>query len=222
MACTLENVLFKHNDNWHMQFSERAAVYHIMSVLKPDVSLEIGTFMCGSLHPIAEASKSVYTFDIDDRRQDGFENVDFIQGSSHETVPPIIASINTSDRDINFILVDGAHDTAGVHADLVNCLAYRPKNGPTIILMHDSANPDVRAGIKQVEWGAYPHVHMLDLDFVPGMLYDRSDIRGQIWGGLAVAVMLPEIRINPISLSSNFQHSLDVLMSRSVYSEKTP
>jgi hypothetical protein len=200
-----------------MQPSERSTMYHILSRVKPDISLEIGTFLCGSLHSIAANSSHVYTFDIDDRQRDGFTNVTFRCGPSRDTVPLVIDEINRSPREVNFILVDGAHDTEGVHADLMNCLAYIPKRRPTIIVMHDSANPDVRRGIDKVDWNLFPHVHMVDLDFVPGMLYDRPDIEGQIWGGLAIALLLPQARTQPLAIDRNFEHSLQALKTRSVY-----
>jgi hypothetical protein len=58
----------------------------------------------------------------------------------------------------------------------------------------------------------------LDLDFVPGMLYDRPDIKGQIWGGLAVAVLLPESREGALPVQSSFEASRRVLMDNSSYS----
>ncbi len=188
MSQVLEDVLFDltPGQDWHMQHSERVALLYILSRLRPDVSIEIGTFRCGSLGPISRASRNVYTFDIDPnqhRAKSQFSNVEFVTGNSANTLPPIIDYINRSDRDLQFILVDGSHEEEGVRADLTECLRYRPKSTPTIIVMHDSSNPVVRSGIAKAPWNECPYVHALDMDFVPGMLYDRADIKGEIWVG---------------------------------------
>jgi hypothetical protein len=217
----LENALFDPplNENWHMQLSERAALMHVLNRMQPDVSVEIGTFLGGSLRPIAAVSRHVYTFDIDDRTISELSNVSFITGDSAKTLPPIIDEINRSNQEINFILVDGDHSEIGVKNDIFHCLRYRPKLRPTIILLHDSSNPAVRKGIIDAPWADSPYVHGLDLDFVPGMLYDRADIKGQIWGGFAAAVLLPEKRAGDVVVQASFEPSRLVLLKESIYSE---
>ncbi|MGV3580263.1 class I SAM-dependent methyltransferase [Brevundimonas sp.] len=222
MSVALEDVLFDltPGQDWHMQYSERVALHYILSRINPDVSIEIGTFRCGSLGPISRASKNVYTFDIDPnqhRNKAQFPNVEFITGNSAHTLPPIIEYLNKSERELEFILVDGSHEEEGVRLDLVECLKYRPKKSPTMIVMHDSSNPVVRAGIKKAPWQECPYVHALDLDFVPGMLYNRADIAGEIWGGLAVALMLPQPREGDLVPWSTFEPSRSVLMQHSIY-----
>jgi hypothetical protein len=217
-----EDVLFdpKLNKNWHMQFSERAALLYVLTRMKPEVSIEIGTFQCGSLRPISAASKHVFTFDIDEnqhRVRPLFRNVTFITGDSAVTLPGVIDQLNRGKDEVNFILVDGSHEEAGVTADLLQCLKYIPKRRATMILAHDSSNPAVRAGLMNVDWNAFPHVHTVDLDFVPGMLYDRPDISGQIWGGLAAILMLPEHRSGDICVTAPFEYSRQALIAKSAY-----
>ncbi len=222
MSNLLENVLFDPsiNVNWHMQLSERVALMHVLSSVKPDVSIEIGTFLCGSLRPIAAASKRVYTFDIDPnqhRDQASFPNVTFVTGDSGATLPPVIDELNSGDEDVSFMLVDGSHEEGGVRSDLSQCARYVPKRKPTVILAHDSANPSVRRGISTVEWASFPHVHAVNFDFVPGILFDREDIKGQIWGGLAAILLMPEVRSGPVNFDANFQYSLSAMKSQSIY-----
>jgi hypothetical protein len=172
------------------------------------------------LRSIAAASQQVYTFDIDpaaDRSGRDFSNVNFIIGPSATTLPPIISRLNECDRELNFALVDGDHSEAGVKGDLVELLKYIPKTRPLLILMHDSSNPAVRKGISEAPWDTCPFVHMLDLDYVPGMLYDRSDIAGQIWGGFAAALLLPTPRTRSLSRQSTFAFSLQALQERGVH-----
>jgi hypothetical protein len=222
VTTVLEDVLFDSalNQNWHMQFSERAALLHVLSRVTPEVSLEIGTFQCGSLRPIAAASKHVFTFDIDEnqhRVSPLFPNVTFVTGDSARTLPPIIDQLNAGEEEVNFILVDGSHEEAGVASDLLQCVRYIPKRRPTVILAHDSANPAVRAGMMNVPWDDFPHVHAVDLDFVPGMLYDRADIQGQIWGGLAAILLLPQKREASVSFTATFEPSRKALLEKSIY-----
>lgn len=222
MPNVLEDILFDvaPGQDWHMQPSERAALLYILQRTQPDVSIEIGTFRCGSLGPISRASRNVYTFDIDanqHRVRSEFPNVEFVTGDSAVTLPPVIDDLNRSERELQFILVDGSHEEAGVVSDLTQCLRYQPKSSPTIIVMHDSSNPVVRRGIGKAPWHDCKHAHLVDVDFVPGMLYDRADIKGEIWGGLAVAVLLPEPREGPLIVQSSFEPSRAVLMQHSIY-----
>lgn len=219
MQGPLERLLFDPsiNRDWHMQASERAALLHVLTRVTPDVSIEIGTFLGGSLRPIAAVSREVYTFDIDDRSIDGMPNVTFVEGDSSLTLPPIIDRINASDREINFMLIDGDHSEEGVKRDIVNCLRYRPKRRATVILMHDSCNPAVRKGIMDAPWQKCSFVHEVDLDFVNGLLFDREDIKGQMWGGLAAAIMLPETRTGPVPIHSPFETSRQAMIDKSIY-----
>lgn len=200
---------------WQMQLSERAAILYLLEQMRPAISIEIGTARCGSLRPIAAASRMVYTLDLDavaERHDPAFANVNFVAGDSAATLPPLIRRLDADGARISFILVDGSHDEEGVRADLANCLRYRPRGAPTLILIHDSANPAVRAGIRRAPWQGSPHVHILDLDFVPGMLHGRADIRGELWGGLALAVLLPEPRVGEIVVQAGFDYARELLL----------
>jgi hypothetical protein len=222
MADPLEHVLFDDVRDWHMQLSERAALLYVLSRIRPEVSIEIGTFMCGSLRPIAAGSQHVYTFDIDDRKMPGFPNVSFIAGDSAKTLPQLIDTLNLSAMEVGFILIDGSHDEAGVRADIINCLHYRPKTKPTVILMHDSSNPTCRKGIETAPWAECPYVHAVNLDFVSGVLQHHEPIRGQIWGGFAVALMTPEKRAGGLQIHSPFGFSLAAMIDKSVHSAAPP
>ncbi len=216
----IEDFLFDRDisRDWHMQHSERVALLHAVNRAQPDVSIEIGTFLCGSLRPISRYSRHVYTFDIDpamNRQGHEFPNVTFRTGDSAVLLQPLIDQINLGDAELNFVLSDGSHSEAGVEADIIQIIRYVPKTRPTIILMHDSSNPDVRRGITKAPWSSSPYVHMVDLDYVPGMLYDRDDIRGQIWGGFAAAIMLPHKRDGHVPVQSSFDFSLRSLMHES-------
>jgi hypothetical protein len=166
------------NKDWHMQPCERVALFHVLNMTKPVTSIEIGTFLGGSLRPISAYSLHVYTFDINSdhhRIRPQFSNVSFITGDTAQTLPEVIATLNRASTEINFVLVDGSHEEQGVYSDLCACLEIVPINRPCVILMHDSFNPAVRAAILKTPWSSNPYVQGVDLDFVPGALYNRPD-----------------------------------------------
>lgn len=200
--------------DWHMQGGERAALIYLLQRFRPKISIEIGTFLGGSLRPISTYSDKVYTFDIDPNQHrvaPQFPSVEFVTGDTADTLRPVIESIVAAGEEIGFILIDGSHETEGVRKDVEACLSYVPRRTPCVIVMHDSSNPKVRAGLLAANWGASPYVQSLDLDFVPGALYDRADIKDQIWGGLAVALLTPKSRLGPLNVQANFRYSLEKL-----------
>ena len=204
------------DNDWHMQGGERATLLYLLNLLRPQVSIEIGTFRGGSLRPITHYSRQTYTFDIDkahNQMKPLFPNVEFVTGDTAKTLAPIIEDITKSSAELNFVLVDGSHDTPNVRQDINNCLKYTPRSTPLVILMHDSANPGVREGILTANWTECAHAHALDVDFVPGLLHSRSDIHNQLWGGMAVGLLLPERRSAPLDLRAAFAHTLDAVQS---------
>lgn len=216
MATAFDSTIFgtDWDTNWHMQGGERATLLHLLSTIRPRVSIEIGTFRGGSLKPIAHYSGKTYTFDIDPRQHriaPAFPSVEFISGDTAVTLPPVIESLSAGHAELDFILIDGSHETDGVRHDIDTRLRYVPRSAPCVIAMHDSANPAVRAGILAAGWDACPYAHGLDIDFTPGALYDRADIRDQFWGGMAVGLLLPVRRTGPLDMRAAFSHTIDVV-----------
>ena len=58
----------------------------------------------------------------------------------------------------------------------------------SVILLHDTANEVVRAGIDAVDLATYPKVAHADFDFVAGYLFREESLRDEIWGGLGVII----------------------------------
>ena len=218
----LEDALFRPalNKNWHMVPQERAALLYVLTQARPEVSIEIGTFLAGSLRPISTYSNRVITFDIDEQQHriaPMFPNTTFVSGDTAITLPPVIKGLNESTEELGFILIDGSHETEGVKADINNCLKYTPKTKTCFILMHDSSNPAVRKGILDADWHECGYVHGVDVDFVSGALYDRPDINREIWGGLGIAILKPMPRDIDLVIQTPFQHSLNQLHLNSIY-----
>ena len=87
----------------------------------------------------------------------------------------------------DFVLVDGDHTADGVRADAEDVLAASCTNR-AVVLFHDTANDEVRAGLEGVDWGAVADLCYLDLDFVPGYAVTGGPYAGASWGGLGIAL----------------------------------
>jgi hypothetical protein len=173
-----------------MSFGDRAALEGVLSQWAPRLSIELGTAQGGSLERLAFHSDEVYTFDLIEPPVDrgDFPNVHFHVGDSHEQLPNVLEELEASGRNVDFILVDGDHSSEGVRAD-VQALLESPAIGQTIILLHDTMNESVRAGVEQVRFEAYPKVAYVELDFVAGYLFREEGLKHELWGGFGLVVV---------------------------------
>jgi hypothetical protein len=172
---------------WWMALGERAAVEGLLSILQPPLSLELGTAEGGSLERIAAHSDEVHTFDFDPRVADPPRNAVFHRGDYNVLLPQLLERLAQEGRNVDFVLVDGDHSAAGVRRDLEHLLSS-PAVSRTIVLVHDSMNEDVRAGISSVRYEDYDKVAYVDLDFVAMAQADPSPLK-DAWGGLALIVV---------------------------------
>src|SRR5207248_2955532 len=120
-----------------------------------------------------------------------FPDVVFHIGDSHELLPQVLASFTENERNVDFVLVDGDHSTEGVRRDLVNLLASTAL-GSSIILIHDTMNDFVRAGVETALAGQHGRATYIDLDFVPGYMVREGPFRHELWGGLGLVVVSPD------------------------------
>jgi hypothetical protein len=161
------------------------------------VSIEIGTKYGGSLQVLSQFSDKVYSIDIDPdipRRLKGkFPNVEYLIGPSDQILPPLIDRLGKEGAELGFALVDGDHSAEGVRKDIDNLLRFRPIV-PLYIVMHDSFNRRCRLGLAQANWSANRYVHAVELDFVAGTVNSAPNARNQLWGGLALGILLPRER----------------------------
>jgi hypothetical protein len=169
-----------------MSYGEQAALCGILSMLKPRVALELGTFRGGSLAPIAAHSQEVHTFDLASHVTGTRPNVAYHIGDSRVTLPPVLSMLAEADRHVEFVLVDGDHSRAGVEADMSNLL-HSPALSTTVILLHDCANEGVREGARNaiLEAGGVAYA---DLSFVAPPAQRGSPLR-ELWGGLGIVVV---------------------------------
>jgi hypothetical protein len=173
-----------------MSVGERAALEGVLALAQPALALEIGTADGGSLRRIAAHAAEIHSFDLVEPPSDlrALANVTFHTGSSHELLAPALAELAEQGRNVDFVLVDGDHSAAGVRRDLEDLLAS-PALGRALVLVHDTANELVRAGVEAVGLDAVEKVVYADLDAVAGAMYRAPEIRHELWGGLGLIVV---------------------------------
>jgi Methyltransferase domain len=176
--------------DWQMSFGERAALEGLLAQRQPRLSIEIGTAEGGSLARIAAHSEVTHSFDLVLPHESlrNLPGVTLHTGDNHELLPRLLAELAEAGENVDFVLVDGDHSTEGVQRD-VEDLLESPAIGRTLIVMHDTMNEVVRAGLEQVRYGAYPKVAHVDLDFVAGYMFREPSLKHELWGGLGLVVV---------------------------------
>jgi len=206
---------------WEMELCERAGMLWVLDKAKPEVSIEIGTANGGSLSAISKHSGQVYTLDLNPKARDkvGFDypNVEYVPGDSRETLPLLLKKLAAQGAALGFILVDGGHDTECVQADLNTILQYKPVR-PLWIAMHDTFNPACRKGMMTAAWAQCPFVHFVEMDYVPGILHSKPGLKRQMWGGLALALMLPTARTEPLKIGARQDYLFQTVFRHSAHS----
>lgn len=149
---------------------ERAALEGILAQARPRIAVEIGTAEGGSLRRVANYSEKVHSIDVDHGPVGQVPaNVQLHTGASTEMLPPLLAELASAGDPLGLALVDGGHSYKGVKRDL-ELLLQSPCTARTVILVHDTMNAEVRAGVESVSVESYPRVVYHELDFVPGYI----------------------------------------------------
>jgi hypothetical protein len=175
---------------WQMSYGERLAFEGVLAQAAPRLAVEIGTAEGGSLRRIAAHSEEVHSFDLVPPlpEVETLANVTFHTGDSHTLVPDFLAEMARQERSIDFVLIDGDHSADGVRRDIEDVLGSDAITH-TVIVLHDTLNPEVRQGIVAADIAAHPKVALFELDLVPGYVARREPYRLQMWGGLGLVVV---------------------------------
>jgi hypothetical protein len=168
---------------------ERAAIAGVLAELRPRLAIELGTAQGGSLRTIAAWSEEVHSFDFAPEVADPPANVTLHAGDSHVLLPALLRSFADAGRSVDFALVDGDHSADGVRRDVVDLLTSDAVTDAEILL-HDTANAQVRAGLATAGLVGHPKVRMLDLAFVE--LQRPAAVLMEEWGGLGLIVVGPD------------------------------
>ena len=210
--------------HWQMTRCEKYAFAALLDTAHPEVAIEIGTYKGGSLYQISRNAEIVHSVDIspDCRELLGhhFNNVEFHTGKSAELIPEILQKIKQQGGNLGFVLIDGDHTTEGVRADINAILKVVP-TVPLYIVFHDSFNPPARQGILLANWNESEYVHYVEVDFIPGVYhfeaFDTAAARS-MYGGLAVALMLPEKRQGDLIIHQSQKGLFDTVFPHSCHS----
>ena len=175
--------------DWQMTFGERAAFEGLVAQVAPELAIEVGSAAGGSLERIAAHSKEVHAIDLTGTDLAHCPaNVSFHKGDSKVILAHLLARLAAEGRNVDFIHLDGDHTAAGIRADIEPLLASHAIRR-SFILIHDSFNPEVRAGIESLRLPEHPKVRGFDLDFVPGRLGRVAAFEDVGLGGFAAVIV---------------------------------
>jgi len=202
-------------DNWQMMPWEQIALTGILSRVRPKGAIEVGVYYGGSLSLAAPYCERIVAIDIDPAVRDRFrkpDNAEIWIESSTLAIPRAFAHFDALNMPVNYVLIDADHSVEGVQRDIGLVLDYVPRE-PMFVVMHDSGNPDTRRGILAVDWARNPHLHFVDLDFVPGQIIEHSvqGNRAEIWGGIALAYLHPDVRAGAPEIRQSARTSIKCL-----------
>lgn len=203
--------------NWQMLIPERIAMLGLLARLRPRRALEVGVYHGGSLSLMAQFCERVWALDIDPDVPNRFSvpaNVDLRIGDPGCVLADMLSELEAADEPLNFVLIDADHSAAGVRRD-IETLIHRPRppREPMFILIHDSGNTECRRGISSASWADCPHVHCVELDFVPAQIIEHAiqGDRGEVWGGLSLAYLSPQPRSGPLTISTSSATTVSVI-----------
>jgi hypothetical protein len=180
-------LVFTRESHSQMSFGERAALEGVLAQLRPQLAIEIGTAEGGSLARIAAYSAEVHSIDLthEEVAVELPDHVTLHTGPSEQLLPGLLEEFAEAGRLVDFALVDGDHSFEGVANDL-RMLLQSPTTPRSVIVVHDSMNEEVRAGIESIELDAYEKIVYHEFDFVPGYVYREGIARHSVWGGIAL------------------------------------
>ena len=209
--------------HWQMTRCEKFAFASLLAHAKPEVAIEIGTYKGGSLQLVAQSAGKVYSLDINHESQAAlkprFTNVEFLAGDSRKILPSLVDALNSASAPVGFVLIDGDHTTDGVRTDINSVLKIKPVR-PVYIVFHDSFHPPCRQGILAANWQECPFVHYVEIDFIPGVFhreaFDTAQA-GSMYGGLAVALLLPEERKTPLRIHESQKGLFETVYAQSCH-----
>ena len=202
---------------WEMSRAERMAFQHLLGVFQPAIALEVGTDKGGSLQAIMQYADEAISIGKDAdkqtnlQKQSCFNGVEFIAGDPAQVLPEMVEIINANKLNVNFIFIDGERSTESAQNNFETALRLVP-NQATCIVVHDSFMPQVRRAMLNVDWQANPHVHYVEIDYVQGAYLPAEYGACKMTGGLAVVLLKPEIRDEPLEVFRSHDHAFNMLM----------
>jgi hypothetical protein len=105
----------------------------------------------------------------------------------------------------------------GGKRDIENVLHITPSR-PLFVAMHDGFNPDCRQGMIEANWQAYPYVHAVEFDFIPGRfnyLGGNPQKNSKMTCGFALALFLPVKRYSDLNFGAHDTLFFNILLKKS-------
>jgi len=205
---------------------EKFGFASILNVAASKTAIEIGTYQGGSLQMLSKHCGKVYSVDISDEYQKSlktrFPNVDFFLGDSKKLLPEVLRQIRENREELGFVLIDGDHSTEGVRGD-IECVLRHVPTRPLYVVLHDSFNPHCRKGMLTARWEQNEYVHYVEIDFIPGVYhykaFDTAPPRS-MYGGLALALLLPEKRKDQLTVHQSQKALFDAVFPHSYHAPR--
>lgn len=166
---------------WQMSMAERAYLVLLLSQMRPAKAVEVGSG--GSTVVLAEFCKELTVVDpepsplLEPLRRGRLRNrrgVRVVEGPSQQHLAAELTP------EVDLVLIDGDHAREMIRQDVQTVLDARPAK-QRLVLLHDTANPECRAGMEAADWEACPWVHFVSLDQI------EAPPSNPHWGGLGVA-----------------------------------
>jgi hypothetical protein len=197
----MHDILGPSFDAWQMTYGERFALEGVLSQARPELAIETGTARGGSLRRIAAHATEVHAFDLVPEVKElerELPNVTVHVGDSSVLLPEALAGFAAAGRHVDFALIDGDHSYEGVRRDVL-AVVESDACRRTVIVLHDSANDDVRAGMESLDLPNHPKVALCMWDFVPGYLVVHGHPMYSLaaWNGLGLVLLDPEAGARP-------------------------
>lgn len=144
-----------------MSFGERAAFEGVLVQVQPRLAIEIGTAEGGNLRRMAAYSQRVHSIDVDHGPVGDLPpNVELHTGRSATILPGLLRRLDEAREALDLVLVDGDHSYEGVKGDLETLLRASCA-ARSVILVHDTMNAEVRAGLESVSLDGLPRSRVL-------------------------------------------------------------
>jgi len=170
-----------------MPWVERAAVEGLLALVRPELSVAIGTVSVGFLHQIASYSGEVHVIDQTPPTPElrALPHVHFHPGDCSEQLAELLRTFAAGRRNIAFVMV--ACDQAPEDAqETALRLVESDATCDTIMVLHDTLNARLRSTLDRVALERLPKIAALQFDVVSGHVIQQGDAHAELCGGLAV------------------------------------
>jgi hypothetical protein len=178
----------------------RMVLEAFLLTVKPSHALYIGSEIGRAVERISVHSERVYALEAESvvPPNSPLRNLT-TRSRTQQSLRELLREITQEGNAIDLVFIDREQSARGVRRDLHDLL-LSPCVAHSIILIHDTLNERVRAGLEQVAWESFEAVRFFDADFVAGRLFSADPLEGQLWGGLGLVLTGSAVDAEPMRL----------------------